>query len=177
MQTVILLNKPFGVLCQFSGDDPALTLAGYVKNQPGYYPAGRLDKKSEGLVLLTDQGKLQHQLAHPKFGKMKHYWVQVEGRVEEKHLLPLIQGLPPYQPAQCEITPEPTLWPRTPPIRIRKSIPTTWLRIRIQEGKNHQIRHMTAAIGFPTLRLIRYQIGKYQLGSLQPGEWRKVLMP
>lgn len=151
-----------------------MTLAHLIKNQPGFYPAGRLDKRSEGLLLLTNHGKHQHRLTHPKFGKFKRYWVQVEGCVSDADLEPLIQGLPPYLPASCQVIPAPELWPRVPPVRTRKTIPTSWIDIAIQEGKNHQIRHMTAAIGFPTLRLIRYQIGKFKLGKLLPGEWRKI---
>ncbi|WP_367606602.1 pseudouridine synthase [Legionella sp. W05-934-2] len=174
MADIILLNKPFGFLSQFSGEPSDKTLAQLIQNQPGFYPAGRLDKKSEGLLLLTNDGRLQNQLSHPKFGKFKRYWVQVEGEISSEQLDPLIHGLAPFLPAQCQPISPPPLWPRNPPIRERKTIPTSWIDIRIQEGKNHQIRHMTAAIGFPTLRLVRYQIGDYKLGTLQPGEWRKI---
>lgn len=174
MADIILLNKPYGFLSQFSGEASDNTLAHLISNQPGFYPAGRLDKKSEGLLLLTNEGRLQHQLSHPKFGKLKRYWVQVEGRIDADCLRPLIQGLPPFLPAECRVIPAPKLWPRNPPIRERKTIPTSWIDIAIQEGKNHQIRHMTAAIGYPTLRLVRYQIGDFKLGTLQPGEWQKI---
>ncbi len=170
---IILLNKPYGYLSQFSGEQSDKTLAQIIPNEPGFYAVGRLDKKSEGLLLLTNDGKLQHKLSHPKHGKLKRYWVQVEGDITKTDLRPLITGLSPYLPAKCKVIPAPQLWPRNPPVRERKAIPTSWIDIAIQEGKNHQVRHMTAAIGFPTLRLIRYQIGDFKLGSLQPGEWQK----
>jgi 23S rRNA pseudouridine2457 synthase len=175
MTKLILFNKPFGVVTQFSGEPLEQTLAAYIKI-PGFYAAGRLDKNSEGLLLLTDNGSLQHKLTHPKFNKKKYYWVQVEGAVADSDLEPLRKGLKlndiRFLPAQTQIIEEPAaLWPRNPPIRIRLSIPTTWIEIILQEGKNHQIRRMTAAIGFPTLRLIRHQISDWKLDALQPGEY------
>lgn len=180
MQKLLIFNKPYNVLSQFSGEVGILTLRDYIK-MPGFYPAGRLDKDSEGLLLLTNDGALQHRLAHPKFQKKKKYWVQVEGRPEEDELEPLRVGLllktTRFLPATVSIIEEPTIWPRTPPIRFRKSIPTTWLNMEIMEGKNHQIRRMTAAIGFPTLRLIRYQIADWSLNGLLPGEYLFVDKP
>lgn len=175
-RNIILFNKPYGVLSQFSkSSDEEKTLANYIPF-PHYYPAGRLDKKSEGLILLTNDGALQHKLTNPCFKKDKHYWVQIEGIPTEIDLLPIRQGLSLekiyYQPARVNIIPEPTLWIREPPIRIRQAIPTSWLHIILQEGKNHQIRHMTAAIRFPTLRLVRIQIGAWKLDDLRPGEYR-----
>jgi 23S rRNA pseudouridine2457 synthase len=177
MSHIILFNKPFGILSQFSGEPKEHTLAAYIKI-PNIYPAGRLDKNSEGLLLLTNDGKLQHQLSHPKFNKEKSYWVQVEGAITDEALEPLRKGMVirniPYLPAKARVISEPTnLWLRNPPIRMRKTIPTSWIELIINEGKNHQVRHMTAAIGFPTLRLIRHRIGQWQLGALQPGELRQ----
>ncbi|MFI4919358.1 MAG: pseudouridine synthase [Legionellales bacterium] len=171
---MILFNKPYGVVSQFSGEETEQTLASFIK-LPGYYAAGRLDKNSEGLLLLTNDGKLQHQLSHPKFNKRKYYWVQIEGIPSNNDLLPLKKGLVTKQcsflPAEVTVIHEPALWPRDPPIRERKNIPTSWIEIILTEGKNHQVRKMTAAVGFPTLRLIRHKIGKWELGTLQPGEW------
>jgi 23S rRNA pseudouridine2457 synthase len=178
MSQLILFNKPFGVVTQFTGEATEHTLSAYIK-MPGFYAAGRLDKNSEGLLLLTNNGTLQHQLTHPKFNKKKYYWVQVEGDVSDKNLDPLRKGLKlndvHFLPAQAQVIDEPTaLWPRNPPIRVRLTIPTTWIEIILQEGKNHQIRRMTAAIGFPTLRLIRHQISDWRLDSLLPGEFSVV---
>lgn len=174
MTKIILFNKPYDVVCQFSGDIAELTLAHYIKI-PHFYAAGRLDKNSEGLLLLTDNGKFQHQLTHPTISKKKYYWVQVEGTPTEEDLFPLRKGIQiknlKFLPAQVQSISEPLLWPRNPPIRFRKNNSTTWLEIILTEGKNHQIRKMTAAIGFPTLRLIRYKIDKWDLGNLQPGEY------
>lgn len=174
MSDLILFNKPYGIVTQFSGEPSEQTLAAFIK-KPGFYAAGRLDKNSEGLLLLTDDGALQHRLTHPKFDKKKYYWVQVEGVPNELDLKPLRKGLRfidlEFLPAEVNIIAEPTLWPRTPPIRARKNIPTSWLQIILKEGKNHQIRKMTAAIGFPTLRLVRHKIGDWQLGNLKPGEY------
>ncbi len=171
---MILFNKPYDVLCQFTGEIGDRTLADYIKI-PGFYAAGRLDKNSEGLLILTDDGALQHKLSHPSFNKAKYYWVQVEGKPVDEDLEPLRKGLilkdNSYKPAQVNIIDEPDLWPRNPPIRHRKSIPDTWLEIILQEGKNHQIRKMTAAVGFPTLRLVRYGIANWRLDGLQPGEY------
>lgn len=175
MSQLILFNKPYGVITQFSGDDHEQTLASFIKI-PDVYAAGRLDKNSEGLLLLTNDGSLQHQLSHPKFDKRKYYWVQVEGVPTDKDLEPIKMGLKlkalSFLPAQVHLITEPHLWPRDPPIRERKSIPTSWLEIILTEGKNHQVRKMTAAIGFPTLRLVRHRIGDWCLGDLQPGEYQ-----
>lgn len=175
MAKIILFNKPYNVLCQFSGEETDITLAKYIPI-PDFYAAGRLDKNSEGLLLLSNNGRLQHRLCHPRNRKKKYYWVQVEGQPTEAKLLALQQGITianiSYLPAEVRIISEPKqLWQRTPPIRFRQSIPTTWLEIVICEGKNHQIRKMTAAIGFPTLRLIRHRIDNWSLGSLLPGEY------
>lgn len=174
MPPIILFNKPYGVVTQFTGELYEQTLAAYIK-VPDFYAAGRLDKNSEGLLLLTNNGALQHRLTHPKFEKSKYYWVQVEGIPSDDDLKPLREGLTikecRFLPAQVRQIAEPLLWPRNPPIRERKSIPTSWIEIILKEGKNHQIRKMTAAIGFPTLRLVRHRIGDWQLGDLQPGEY------
>lgn len=174
MTQLILFNKPYGVLTQFTGEIHEQTLAAYIPI-PDFYAAGRLDKNSEGLLLLTNNGSLQHRLTHPKFEKNKYYWVQVEGSPTDADLHPLRMGLKikeiTFLPAITHIIDEPTLWPRTPPIRVRQNIPTTWIEIILKEGKNHQVRKMTAAIGFPTLRLVRHRIGDWRLGDLQPGEY------
>lgn len=175
MSQLLLFNKPYGILTQFTGEMYEQTLSAFI-NLPGFYAAGRLDKHSEGLLILTDDGKLQHRLTHPKFNKRKYYWVQVEGVPSDNDLQPLRKGLIlkdiSFLPAEVKLIKEPKLWPRTPPIRERKNIPTTWLEIILREGKNHQIRKMTAAVGFPTLRLVRHRIGDWQLGELQPGEYK-----
>ena len=175
---LIAFNKPYGVICQFSpsGDKP--TLKQYV-DLPGVYPAGRLDTDSEGLLLLTDDGVLQARIADPNRKITKTYWVQVEGTPTDADLAPLRRGqeLGDFKAAPAEairITPPSALWPRMPPVRYRQEIPTSWLEIRITEGKNRQIRRMTAKIGFPTLRLVRSAIGDWCLDDLQPGEWRAV---
>ncbi|BCA95015.1 pseudouridine synthase [Legionella antarctica] len=174
MTQLILFNKPYGVLTQFSGEVQEQTLAEYIKI-PDFYPAGRLDKNSEGLLLLTNDGAFQHRLSHPKFNKKKYYWVQVEGVPSEDHLQILRKGLNlkdvSFLPAEAHLIDEPLLWPRNPPIRIRQTIPTSWIEIILKEGKNHQVRKMTAAIGFPTLRLVRHKIGEWELDKLQPGEY------
>lgn len=177
MPEIILFNKPYGIVTQFSGDDPEHTLAAFI-NRPDFYAAGRLDKNSEGLLLLTNNGALKHHLSHPKFNKRKYYWVQVEGIPTETDLEPLKKGLilknTIFLPAEARLIDEPRLWPRNPPIRFRQNIPTSWLEIILKEGKNHQIRKMTAAIGFPTLRLVRHQIGDWKLDNLRPGEYRTI---
>lgn len=174
MPEIILFNKPYGVVSQFTGEAPEHTLAAFIK-MPSFYAAGRLDKNSEGLLLLANNGAFIHQLSHPKFIKKKYYWVQVEGLPTNADLAPLKKGLnlndTSFLPAEVRRIDEPQLWPRTPPIRFRQSSPTSWLEIILKEGKNHQVRKMTAAIGFPTLRLIRHRIGDWKLGNLQPGEF------
>jgi len=174
-----LFNKPFNVLCQFTGG--TANLSNYISLK-GVYAAGRLDKDSEGLLLLTDDGALQHQVSHPKHKQAKIYWAQVEGVPNQKCLKQLQTGIRLKdgltRPAKVKIIPEPDLWPRNPPIRYRASIATTWLEITLSEGRNRQVRRMTAAIGHPTLRLIRYAIGEWNLDSIkngiQPGQWHKI---
>jgi len=183
MSRILLFNKPYGVICQFSRDGMHPTLADYIA-LPDFYPAGRLDTDSEGLVLLTDDGQLQHVITDPRHKLDKVYWVQVEGVPDESALEKLRKGikLPDFTtlPAMVRIIEEPVdLWPRIPPIRERKSIPVSWLELTIREGKNRQVRRMTAAVGLPTLRLIRYRIGEWTLDGLVPGKWREeaVLLP
>lgn len=174
---LILFNKPYGVLCQFTGEPGDRTLADYIPVKD-VYAAGRLDKDSEGLLLLTDDGRLQDKIANPKHKLPKTYWVQVEGVPDMSALRQLRRGVVlrdgKTRPATVEPMNEPAgLWPRIPPIRERKSIPTAWLSVTITEGRNRQVRRMTAAVGLPTLRLIRYSIGKYTLTGLRPGEWKE----
>jgi 23S rRNA pseudouridine2457 synthase len=178
--SLILLNKPFEVLCQFSPQPERETLADYVKI-PNVYPAGRLDADSEGLLLLTDDGKLQHAIAHPDRKEAKQYLVQVDGVVSDEALArlqaPLNLGDFITKPCQAVRIAEPDwLWPRNPPIRVRLDKPTSWLAITLQEGKNRQVRRMTAAVGLPTLRLVRSAIGAISLAThpLMPGEWMEV---
>lgn len=179
MSELVLLNKPYGVLCQFRRDGDRPTLADFI-TQAGVYPAGRLDRDSEGLVLLTGDGRLQQRISHPRHKWPKHYWVQVEGEPDEAALERLRRGvtLNDGPTAPCRVTrlaSEPdALWPRDPPIRYRAAIPTTWLSMTLTEGRNRQVRRMTAAVGHPTLRLVREAIGEYHLGGLQPGESRVV---
>lgn len=175
MGRILLFNKPFGVICQFSRDGLHPTLADYIV-LPDFYPAGRLDTDSEGLLVLTDDGKLQHRITDPKHKLPKTYWVQVEGVPDEAALAQLRRGVKlsdfSTQPAEARLMDEPAnLWPRNPPIRERKLIPTSWLELTIREGKNRQVRRMTAAVGFPTLRLIRYRIGEWTLDGLAPGQF------
>lgn len=171
---LVALNKPYDVLCQFSDDQGRATLKDYVE-LAGVYPAGRLDRDSEGLVLLTNDGRLQARIAEPRFGLEKTYWVQVEGVADEQQLQQLANGVQLKdgltRPARVRSMAEPKLWPRDPPVRFRRHIPTSWLEIVISEGKNRQVRRMTAAVGLPCLRLVRVKIGCWSLGELQPGKW------
>ncbi len=180
MGRLILLNKPYRVLCQFEDEEGRATLADYVP-VADVYPAGRLDYESEGLVLLTDVGWLQHWITHPRHKLPKVYWVQVEGIPTPAALKQLAQGVvikgERTRPARVRLIEPPPVWPRNPPIRERKNIPTSWLEITLTEGRKRQVRHMTAAVGYPTLRLIRWAVGPWQLGTLQPGEWRDVPCP
>lgn len=173
MSRIILFNKPYGVLSQFSGEPEDNTLADFI-NIRKVYPAGRLDKDSEGLLLLTDDGELQHKISHPNFDHHKRYWVQVEGQVSQQHCRQLCQGVTlkdgKASAVSCKIITEPDIWPRKPPIRQRRNITTSWLSLVLNEGRNRQVRRMTAAIELPTLRLIRSEIGPWQLANLQPGE-------
>ncbi len=181
MTQLILFNKPFNVLCQFTDSEQRPTLADYI-SIPHIYPAGRLDKDSEGLLLLTDNGKLQHQISHPKHKLFKYYWVQVEGAITAQAITQLQQGvqLKDGISKAAKITPistPPSLWQRIPAIRERQHIPTSWLNIGISEGRNRQVRRMTAAVGFPTLRLIRHTIGHWQLGNITPGTYQLIKNP
>jgi 23S rRNA pseudouridine2457 synthase len=179
---IILFNKPFNVVCQFSPHEVAEGKVGHATLKdfipiPNVYAAGRLDTDSEGLLILTDDGALQHRLSHPKHKEVKTYWVQVEGAATDDDLLPLLQGvkIADYvtKPAKACVIDEPKgLWLRNPPIRERKNIPTTWLEIQISEGKNRQVRKMTAKVGFPTLRLIRASIGAYSIDGIASGEYK-----
>jgi 23S rRNA pseudouridine2457 synthase len=178
LSTLILLNKPYGVLCQFSSEGERPTLKAFV-SEPDVYPAGRLDTDSEGLVVLTADGALQHRIADPRHKEPKTYYVQVEGVPTAEALDRLRAGVPLdgtlTRRADVEAVDEPRwLWPRTPPIRFRRNIPTSWLRIVMSEGRNRQVRRMTAAIGFPTLRLIRHGVGAWTIEGLAPGESREL---
>lgn len=183
MAELVLFNKPFQVLSQFTDDrapgngSPRATLSDYLRI-PGIYPAGRLDYDSEGLLLLTAEGSLQHRIASPSLKMPKTYWVQVEGNITDEALEQLTTGVQLKdgltRPAKATRMPPPALWPRVPPVRHRDTIPTTWLELTITEGKNRQVRRMTAAVGFPTLRLIRYRIGDWTLEGLDPGSHRTI---
>ncbi|QGN55160.1 pseudouridine synthase [Novosphingobium sp. Gsoil 351] len=179
MARLILLNKPYGVLSQFTdarSPTPRPTLSSFV-DVHGVYPAGRLDADSEGLLLLTDDGRLQARIADPRFKLAKTYWVQVEGDPADADLSALREGVRLKDgmtlPAQAARIDPPALWPREPPVRFRKSVPDCWLELTIREGRNRQIRRMTAAVGLPTLRLVRRQVGAWTLDGLAPGEWRE----
>ena len=176
---LIAFNKPYGVLCQFTDRSvpPRPTLAGFGLPRD-VYAAGRLDHDSEGLLLLTDDGALAHQLTDPRHKAPKTYWAQVEGMPSPQQLQALRAGVMlndgPTRPARVRLLQAPVLWPRHPPIRERRSVPDSWLEIVLREGRNRQVRRMTAAVGLPTLRLVRVAIGAYRLDDLQPGQWREV---
>jgi len=175
MSKIILLNKPYGVLCQFSDRQGRPTLADYVDDKD-VYAAGRLDKDSEGLVVLTDDGALQHKITDPKNKMEKTYWVQLEGEISDEALQALATGIElndgKTRPAKAKRIEQPaSLWPRVPPIRERKNIPTSWVELSIKEGRNRQVRRMTAAVGFPTLRLIRYRVGSWTIDGIGIGQF------
>ena len=178
--TLVLFNKPYDVLSQFTDRGTAgsarQTLSDFI-DVPGVYPAGRLDLDSEGLMLLTDDGRLQARIADPKYKTAKTYLAQVEGDVTDEALASLRRGVRlkdgPTRPAMAELIPAPQLWPRDPPIRVRKNIPDCWISLTISEGRNRQVRRMTAAVGHPTLRLVRWAIGDWTLDDLPPGAWRE----
>lgn len=177
MSQLILFNKPYGVICQFTPLSGHASLKQYIPLS-GFYPAGRLDTDSEGLVLLTNDGRLQHRISNPKFKLPKLYWAQVEGvptpdALQQLRTGVLIRNHQTTQPASVTVIDQPeNLWPRMPPVRVRKYIPTVWLELILKEGKNRQIRRMTAAVGYPTLRLIRFAVGHYTIKNLAPGDWR-----
>lgn len=180
MSGIILFNKPYGVLSQFTDERqgaPRPTLAQFI-DAPGFYPAGRLDFDSEGLLMLCDDGRLQARIADPRFKLRKTYLAQVEGEPDAAAVEALRRGVRlkdgQTRPAEAERVEEPALWPRDPPIRFRKSVPDSWLRLTITEGRNRQVRRMTAAVGHPTLRLVRWSVGEWSVGELVPGEWRRI---
>lgn len=178
---LILFNKPYGVLCQFTGEPGKATLADHI-HVPGVYAAGRLDADSEGLLVLTDDGALQQRIADPRHKLPKTYLVQVEGIPDEAALARLRAGVDlgdfVTQPCEARLADEPAwLWPRNPPIRERKAIPTSWIEIVLREGKNRQVRRMTAKVGYPTLRLIRVRIGDWTLDGIEPGTWQATTPP
>ncbi len=173
----VIFNKPYNVLSQFTDSDGRETLATYIK-QKGIYAAGRLDRDSEGLLILTSYGKLQHYISQPRYKMAKTYWAQVEREITPEAIDHLRTGVKlkdgTTAPARVQVIDEPDIWPRNPPIRERKNVPTSWIEISITEGRNRQVRRMTAEAGFPTLRLVRVAIGPWQLGNLQPGEYREI---
>jgi 23S rRNA pseudouridine2457 synthase len=177
---LLLFHKPYGVLCQFTDSGGRPTLAKFIAVR-GVYAAGRLDFDSEGLIILTDSGRLQDEIADPRHKMPKTYWAQVEGVPDAAALRALERGVAlsdgPAAPAKARVIEEPEVGPRTPPIRERRHIPTSWLEITLREGKNRQVRRMTAAVGHPTLRLIRVRVGTWELGKLRPGEWRELRAP
>ena len=181
MSRLILLNKPFAVLSQFTGGKEGVedTLAHLVE-VPGVYPAGRLDKDSEGLLLLTDDGRLQARIAEPRHKMPKTYLAQVEGEVGAEALDRLARGVElkdgKTRPARARKIDPPPVWERDPPVRYRKSVPDSWIALEITEGKNRQVRRMTAAVGLPTLRLVRWRIGDWSVDGLAPGEWRELVV-
>ncbi len=179
MPILILFNKPFGVLSQFTDHSDRITLKKFI-DTPNVYPAGRLDYDSEGLLLLTDDGSIQHRLAHPNHKLAKTYWVQVEGVIDAAAINTLKKGVilkeGVTKPALAKIIPPPDIPERTPPIRARKNSPTSWIELSISEGKNRQVRRMTAAVGFPTLRLYRFKIGEWSVKNLQPGQHKTINM-
>ncbi|MEK7343944.1 MAG: pseudouridine synthase [Pseudomonadota bacterium] len=182
MPRLILFNKPYDMLSQFTdrGRETARATLSDCISVPGVYPAGRLDRDSEGLLLLTDDGRLQAQIADPRFKLPKTYLVQVEGEPDDAALTALRRGVTlkdgPTRPAEADRIADPQLWPRNPPIRVRKSIPDSWLRLTIHEGRNRQVRRMTAAVGHPTLRLVRWSVGEWTLDGLASGEWREIIV-
>lgn len=177
---VLVFNKPFGVLTKFTDGGGRPTLADFI-DVPGVYPAGRLDRDSEGLLVLTDDGRLQELLSHPRHGKSKTYQVQVDRVPDEAALQALRDGVDikggRTLPAEVHAIEAPELWDRDPPVRFRKSVPTAWLELTLTEGKNRQVRRMTAAVGHPTLRLVRVRVGPYALDGLAPGTWREADAP
>jgi 23S rRNA pseudouridine2457 synthase len=177
MSRVILFNKPFGVLSQFTDAEGRATLADFI-DMPGVYAAGRLDRDSEGLLVLTDDGKLQARIASPKYKAPKTYLVQVEGVPSEDKLQALRDGVVlkdgPTRRAEVAMIAAPDLWPRDPPVRYRKTVPDAWLRLTITEGRNRQVRRMTAHVGLPCLRLVRWSVGDWRIDGLMPGDWRPV---
>lgn len=183
MAQLILFNKPYGVLCQFTdagSPTPRATLSDFI-DLPGVYPAGRLDRDSEGLLALTDDGRLQARIADPKFKLPKTYLVQIEGVPDAAALAALRTGVllndGMTRPAEVEAIDDPALWPRDPPVRFRKTVADSWLRLTIREGRNRQVRRMTAAVGHPTLRLVRWRIGDWTLDQIAPGHWQDAPAP